>query len=236
MRLKNKTILITGAASGIGKAIATRCLREGAHVIGWDTSPVAGANASRIVDVGDELQVKSALLSLEHLDGLVSSAGIARRATVVNTNSTDWDDVLRVNLRGSFLVSKYALPLMTAGGSIIHMASVTGITGLRNRAAYSASKGAVVALTRSMAIDYAKMGIRVNCLCPGFVRTPLTETLFSDEQRAAALTAIHPLGRLGEPDDIANAAFFLLSDDASWITGQAIAVDGGLSAGNSADI
>jgi meso-butanediol dehydrogenase / (S,S)-butanediol dehydrogenase / diacetyl reductase len=173
---------------------------------------------------------------LEHLDGLVSSAGIARRATVVNTNSTDWDDVLRVNLRGSFLVSKYALPLMTAGGSIIHMASVAGITGLRNRAAYSASKGAVVALTRSMAIDYAKMGIRVNCLCPGFVRTPLTETLFSDEQRAAALTAIHPLGRLGEPDDIANAAFFLLSDDASWITGQAIAVDGGLSAGNSADI
>ncbi len=116
------------------------------------------------------------------------------------------------------------------------MASVVGVVGVRNRAAYSASKGAIIALTRNMALDYAEAGIRVNCLCPGFTRTPLTKGLFADAERLAKLTALHPLGRLGEPDDIAKAALFLVSDDASWITGQAIAVDGGLTAGHGINV
>jgi NAD(P)-dependent dehydrogenase (short-subunit alcohol dehydrogenase family) len=122
------------------------------------------------------------------------------------------------------------------GGSIVHMASVVGVVGVRNRAAYSTTKGAIVALTRNMALDYAADGIRVNCLCPGFTRTPLTRALFDDPERLAKLTALHPLGRLGEPDDIAHAVVFLASDESSWITGQAIAVDGGFTAGHAVDI
>jgi NAD(P)-dependent dehydrogenase (short-subunit alcohol dehydrogenase family) len=129
------------------------------------------------------------------------------------------------------------VPLLRGhGGSILHLASGVGVMGIRNRSAYSASKGAVVALTRNMALDYAADRIRVNCLCPGFVKTPLLDALLKDPERTARLTALHPLGRLGEPRDIANAAIFLLSDEAAWITGQAIAVDGGLTAGNMTDI
>ncbi len=168
---------------------------------------------------------------------MVNSAGVARRAKVDDTAMEDFDAVLRVNLRGTFLVSKHAVPLLRPhGGSILHLASGVGLMGIRNRSAYSASKGAVIALTRNMALDYAADRIRVNCLCPGFVRTPLLDGLLKDNERTARLTALHPLGRLGEPRDIANAALFLLSDEAEWITGQAIAVDGGLTAGSMADI
>jgi NAD(P)-dependent dehydrogenase (short-subunit alcohol dehydrogenase family) len=148
-----------------------------------------------------------------------------------------WDRVHRVNVRGAFLCSKHAVPYMfDAGGAIVHMASVVGVTGVRNRAAYSASKGAIVALTRNMAMDYAARRIRVNCVCPGFTRTPMTAGLFADPERLAALTALHPLGRLGEPEDVAAAVVFLASDEASWITGVALAVDGGFTAGHGAGV
>jgi len=234
MRLSKKQIVVTGAASGLGAAIAEECVKEGATVIGIDRAASAGG---RLADVGDEDQVKAALKGLTRIDGVVNSAGIARRAPVGDTAMEDFDAVMRVNLRGTFLVSKHCLPLMKPlGGSILHLSSGVGIMGVRNRSAYSASKGAVVALTRNMALDYAADRIRVNCLCPGFVETPLLDALLKDPERTARLTAMHPLGRLGQPSDIAKAAVFLLSDDAAWITGQAIAVDGGLSAGNMTDI
>lgn len=125
---------------------------------------------------------------------------------------------------------------MQRGSAVVNSASVTGVMGFRNRAAYSSTKGAVVALTRNMALDYAPLGIRVNCICPGFVRTPLISAILSDEVRLAKLTALHPLGRLGEPADVVNAVLFLASEEASWITGQCLGVDGGLTAGHAANI
>jgi NAD(P)-dependent dehydrogenase (short-subunit alcohol dehydrogenase family) len=143
---------------------------------------------------------------------------------------------MAVNVRGIYLMSRFVIPHMAFGGSIVNMASVTGLIGVRNRAAYSASKGAVIALTRNMALDYTARGLRVNCVCPGFVRTPLLERLLADPERAARLTSLHPLGRLGTPEDIASAVLFLASDAASWITGHALAVDGGFSAGHAVDV
>jgi NAD(P)-dependent dehydrogenase (short-subunit alcohol dehydrogenase family) len=125
---------------------------------------------------------------------------------------------------------------MADSGAIVHLSSVVGITGVRNRSAYSTSKGAIVALTRNMAVDFAPRSIRVNCVCPGFTRTPFTAALLSDPEKEAKLLALHPLGRLGEASDIANAIAFLISDEASWITGQAIAVDGGFTAGHAVDL
>ena len=143
---------------------------------------------------------------------------------------------MEVNVRGAFLCSKFCLPHLGAGASIIHSASVTGITGVRGRAAYSAAKGALTALTRNMAVDYASRGIRVNCVCPGFVRTPLIRALLEDQKRTERLIGMHPLGRLGEPEDVANAVLFLASSDSAWITGISLVVDGGFSAGRTDEI
>jgi NAD(P)-dependent dehydrogenase (short-subunit alcohol dehydrogenase family) len=126
--------------------------------------------------------------------------------------------------------------MLKRGGSIINTSSVTGIVGVRNRAAYSATKGAIVALTKNMALDYAQYQVRVNCVCPGFARTPLAKALLQDPEREKRLIAMHPLGRLGTPEDVANAIVFLASDRASWITGHALIVDGGFSAGRPEDI
>ena len=228
MRLRGKIILVTGAASGIGRATADLCEREDARVIRVDRAEA---------DVADETQVRRIFDPLERLDGLVNSAGIAIRKPAHEQDAESWDEIMRVNVGGTFLCSKHAIPkMMVHGGSIVNLSSVVGITGVRNRAAYSTTKGAIVALTRNMALDYAQHRIRVNCLCPGFTRTPLTEALFSDPERVAKLRALHPLGRLGEPEDVARAAVFLLSEDASWITGVALPVDGGFSAGHALDI
>ncbi|MFN7920958.1 MAG: SDR family NAD(P)-dependent oxidoreductase [Bryobacteraceae bacterium] len=228
-RLTGKIAVITGAASGIGKATADRFLREGAEVI-----PLDRANG---IDAGDHIQVRQFFEPLSRVDILVNSAGIAFRKPVADQTEEEWDDLMHANLRGTYVCSRYAIPKMRAlGGSIVHLSSVVGIVGVRNRAAYSASKGAIVALTRNMALDYAKDQIRVNCVCPGFTRTNLTKALFSNADATAKLYAMHPLGRLGEPEDVANLITFLVSDEASWITGQAIAVDGGFSVGHSVDV
>src|ERR1043165_6199289 len=234
MRFSGKHILVTGAASGLGLAIAQAAQAEGAAITAIDRVSSPFAN-SRICDITDENQVKRALSALPRLDAVVNSAGIARRAKVDEADMADFDAVMAVNVRGAFLVSKYALPLLRAfGGSVLHLSSGVAITGLRNRAAYTASKGAILSLTRNMALDYAADKVRVNCLCPGFINTPLLATLPSE--RRARLAAVHPLGRLGEPEDIAHMALFLISDQASWITGQAIAVDGGFNIGHSDDV
>jgi NAD(P)-dependent dehydrogenase (short-subunit alcohol dehydrogenase family) len=234
MRFSGKHVVVTGAASGLGLAIAQGAAAEGAHIIALDraTSPFED---SRVCDIADEAQVREALSGLSRIDAVVNSAGIARRAKVDETPMADFDAVMAVNVRGAFLVSKYALPLMrTQGGAILHLSSGVATTGTRNRAAYTASKGAILSLTRNMAMDYAADKVRVNCLCPGFVDTPLLATM--SPERRAKLAALHPLGRMGEPGDLVPMALLLISDQAQWITGQAIAVDGGFNAGHADDI
>ena len=234
MRFSGKHVVVTGAASGLGLAIAQAAQKEGAAVIAIDRI-AAPFDHSRICDIADEDQVKRALSDLSRIDAVVNSAGIARRAKVDETDMADFDAVMAVNVRGAFLVSKYALPhLRSYGGAILHLSSGVATTGTRNRAAYTASKGAILSLTRNMALDYAADKVRVNCLCPGFVNTPLLSSM--PAERRAKLAAVHPLGRLGEPEDIAPMALFLISDSASWITGQAIAVDGGFNVGHMDDV
>jgi NAD(P)-dependent dehydrogenase (short-subunit alcohol dehydrogenase family) len=212
--------------------------REGATVAILDRD--AAAPETIAADVSSEESVRAGFARIAakfgRVDILVNNAGIAVRQPVHESADADWIRVMDVSVRGAFLCSRAVLPLMGPGGSIVNMSSVTGITGVRNRAAYSAAKGALVALTRNMAMDYAHREIRVNCVCPGFVRTPLTAALTADRERCERLTSLHPLGRLGEPDDIAAAIVFLASDEASWITGHALVVDGGFSAGHSTDI
>ena len=224
MRFTQKTAVVTGGASGIGAATVDLLRAEGASVWVLDR-----ANC----DVTDEAAIAAALAPLGRIDVLVTCAGVAGRNTVEEQDADGWDRIFAVNARGVFLAAKHALPKMPSGSAIVHVASVVAVTGFRHRAAYSASKGAIVALTRNMALDYASRGIRVNCVCPGFVRTPFIQPILDDAERLAKLEALHPLGRLGEAMDVAKSIVFLASDDAAWITGHALAVDGGLSAGHS---
>jgi NAD(P)-dependent dehydrogenase (short-subunit alcohol dehydrogenase family) len=243
MRLDGSVAIVTGGASGIGKACCQRMVQEGARVAIFDVHAEAPAGSGGLVircDVSDSAQVRSAvdqvLAAFGAIHVLVNSAGIAVRKTVSELEEADWDRCVDVNLKGIYLISKYVLPHLTSGGSIIHIASAVGITGVRNRAVYTATKGAIVALTRNMALDYAERGIRVNCICPGFVQTPLLDGLLHDPEKARRLVAMHPLGRLGTAEDIANAALFLASREAAFITGHALVVDGGFSAGRHEDI
>src|SRR5581483_6952439 len=253
MRLSGKFAIVTGGASGIGAATARLFAAEGASVAILDCDlEHAEAEVGRILknrgraaawrcDVSDSGQVQAAIARAVLTFGaphvLFNNAGIAIRRTVADSEPEDWDRVMATNVRGAFLCSKFSLPYFgSEGASIIHSASVTGITGVRSRAAYSAAKGALTALTRNMAVDYATRRIRVNCVCPGFVRTPLIHALLEDPRRTERLIGMHPLGRLGEPEDIAKAVLFLASSDSAWITGISLVVDGGFSAGKTDEI
>jgi len=253
MLLEGKTAVITGAGSGIGQASAVAMAREGASVAILDSNEAAGRQTANemtaqklnaaffSLNVTNEEQVRAAMAQIINkfgrIDILHNNAGIAIRHTVAEQDEQGWQTCMDVNLKGVFLCAKHVIPYMLdRGGSIINTASVTGIVGVRNRAVYSATKGAVVALTRNMALDYARHQIRVNCICPGFVRTPMAKTLLEDPIKENRLVDTHPLGRLGTPEDVANAVLFLASDLASWITGSALVVDGGFSAGRPEDI
>jgi NAD(P)-dependent dehydrogenase (short-subunit alcohol dehydrogenase family) len=234
MRFPGKIAVITGGASGIGAACVDLFLDEGATVVSLDR------DGDPPCDVSKEASVRAAFerIAVQHgrVDILFNNAGVATRKPVAGDTQAEWDELFAINVRGMFLCSRYALPLMPKGASIVHSASVTGITGVRNRAAYSATKGAVVALTRNMALDYAPAGVRVNAVAPGFVDTPLLAALRKDPRRLAAITKMHPLGCLGRPEDVAAAVAFLASADAAWITGVILPVDGGFSAGHQHDV
>ena len=233
------THLITGAGSGIGEAVARGLHAEGAEVVLADLRAEAveaiaaelGERATPVtLDVRDEEAVRRVV---GDLDVLANVAGIGSTTTAPETPLDTWEDVFAVNARGTFLCCKHAIPSMVArgGGSIVNMGSVAGLVGLRNRAAYCASKGAVIALTRALAVDHVADGVRVNAVCPGTVDSPWVRRLVDEiGESLDALRARHPMGRLGEPDEIAAAVLYLASDDAAFVTGTAFAIDGGLTA------
>jgi NAD(P)-dependent dehydrogenase (short-subunit alcohol dehydrogenase family) len=251
-RLQGKVALITGAASGIGRASALLFAKEGASVAIVDLNEKAGkevadvitskggqaffapADVTRAADC--ERAVRAATDKFGALNILFNNAGIIRRASVLELSEADWDRVMEVNVKSIFLMSKCAIPVIAkSGGAIINTASGWGLAGGPKAVSYCASKGAVVLLTKAMAIDHGPQNIRVNCICPGDTDTPM---LRSEAQQLGAATdrflqeaAQRPLQRLGTPEEIAQAALYLASDAASFVTGTALVVDGGGLAG-----
>lgn len=245
-RLKNKIALITGAGTGIGRAIALAYAREGAQLILVGRrkklleSVAKEAGGAPLVVSGDvcvQRDIDRVLSeATSHFGGihvLVNNAGILHIGTAEQITAAQWDETFNVNVRGVWLLSRSVLPYMrkAGGGSIVNVASVLGINGARNRASYAPSKGAVILLTKCMAIDHGAENIRVNAICPSFVETDLTAEVIRKAPDPAAVRreriAVHPIGRLGQPEDIAGLAVYLASDESAWMTGAALPVDGG---------
>lgn len=250
MRLKDKVAVITGAKSGIGLATALRFAAEGAKVVVADVRNAheearkltsQGAQAFFVqVDVSNESQVNAlfekTVAAYGRLDVLVNNAGIELAKKITDTSEAEWDRLMSVNLKGVFLCSKAAIPVMRrhGGGVIINVASELGLAGGSQIAAYCASKGGVVQLTKAMAVDHAEGGVRVNCVCPGPVNTPLLEAIIArsadPEVERRSIVSKTLLKRLGQPDEIANVIAFLASDESSFMTGSVVVVDGGWTA------
>ena len=245
-RLEDKIALVTGGGAGIGRAIAETFAREGAFVVGADRDSEAakqatetivmanGAASSHEVDVADTAQVKSLMQAIDEahgrLDVLVNNAGVGERADFRRLSDEAWDRVWKTNLDGTVRCAREAFDLLKASGnaSVINLSSIMASKHTRQMAVYSATKGAVSALSRSLAVEYAPYGIRVNTLLPGYVETALIGRYLSNPMIAKALLTQTPLRRFGTPQDIANAALFLASDEAAYITGAALNVDGGM--------
>lgn len=249
MRLDNRIALVTGAAMGIGAGIARRFSEAGATVVAFD---INGERASELVntlsgravairgDVSSEADVRSAIeqtvREFGSIDVLVNNAGIEVPGQIPDLTSADWDRQLGVNLKGAFFFSKYAIPHMKERrrGVIINISSVHAFVSYAGNAAYDASKAGMIGLTRAMALDHGSSGIRVNAICPGYIDTPLMDAWLATLPDAAAamrqVLSVHPLGRIGTPRDIAEAALFLASDEAEFISGTYLVVDGAMTA------
>jgi NAD(P)-dependent dehydrogenase (short-subunit alcohol dehydrogenase family) len=248
MRLTKKVALVTGAGSGIGRATALRFGAEGAQVVCADAAAKAADETARdisagggeaiavAVDVTDEAAcvriVEETLGRFGRLTTLVNSAGVRPQRRDPTPALSEWQRVVDTNLTGTYLASRAALPALAAGGtgSITNLASIFGLVGGATSSSYAASKGAIVNLTRQMALEWAPR-VRVNCVCPGVIETPMTAELRADPAWAEAVLERYPLGRFGRPEEIAAAILYLASDEAGFVTGVALPVDGGYTAG-----
>lgn len=252
MKLKDKVAIITGSSKGIGQGCARVFAREGAAIVIVSRTEGPGlAMVKEIQDKGgraiyvqtdvsqsEQVQnmIKRTIEEFRRLDILINNAGYHISKNIEETSEEEWDFIINTNLKSVFLCSKYAIPcLRKTKGCIINMSSMVGLVGQSNAGAYSATKGGIIAMTKGMALDFAKDGIRVNCICPGWIKTPLVDDWFSqqpDEQKAREyINSVHPLGRIGTIEECGRAALFLATEDSSFMTGSILTVDGGVTLG-----
>jgi 2-keto-3-deoxy-L-fuconate dehydrogenase len=249
-RLDNRVALVTGGASGIGEATVKELARAGAQVWVADLNLEAAQTLAKSIpsaqalhlDVTDPLSISAAVSRLDRLDILVNNAGVGHVGSIETTEPEDFDRLIDVNVRGVYLVTRAFLPLLLAAsehnnavGAIVNIASVSGLVGIRQRFAYCTTKGAVIAMTRQLAVEYPKT-LRVNAVCPGTVQTPFVEGYLekfhkdNKEETRAELRARQPVGRLGRPEEVAAAVRYLASDEAAFVTGSLLTLDGGWTA------